>query len=240
MSTTKKKKSTGGHQKELVLQNIQPLTFSQRRAFKAFSSDHNILMYGTAGTGKTFLALYFAMVDVYRRKIRDKCLIFRSAVASRNMGFLPGSARDKMKVYEEPYQHIMSDLFDRSGAYALLKQKGHLQFMSTSFLRGATLDDAVIVIDEFQNMSMHEVHTLLTRVGDNCRVIVCGDTKQSDLVKEESFGGKLIDIASDMASFSTIEFFKEDILRSGFVREFLESYERMCDAGNRRSPVRLA
>jgi len=187
------------------------------------------MMYGTAGTGKTFLALYFGLLETYKRDNHEKVVIFRSSVATREQGFLPGSAAAKMKVYEEPYQRIVADLFDREGAYHALKQRGFIQFSSSSYLRGSTIDDAVVILDEFQNCNWGEIKTVLTRVGDNCRVIICGDMRQTDLdnARETSGGARLMEVCKRMPRFDFVEFFKEDILRSGFVKDFLGAVEEL-------------
>ena len=161
----------------LELAEIEPLTRNQLRAFE---SDKNLVLHGCAGTGKTFISCYLAFDDMTKNQY-EKLVIIRSAVPTRDIGFLPGTEKEKSSVYEEPYYDISIDLFERGDAYQILKTKRLVHFMTTSYIRGITLRDAVILIDECQNMTFHELDSIITRVGENCRVIFCGDFSQSDL-----------------------------------------------------------
>ena len=155
----------------LVLHDIEPLT---RNQVLAFESERNLVLHGVAGTGKTFISCYLAFDDMTKGMYKQ-LIIIRSAVPTRDIGFLPGSEKEKASVYEEPYKDIAVELFQRGDSYEILKTKGLLHFMTTSYLRGITLKDAVIIVDECQNMSFHELDSIVTRVGTNCRVIFCGD-----------------------------------------------------------------
>ena len=213
-------------QPTLSLANINPLTENQHKAFKEFDNDQNLILHGSPGTGKSFISLYLALDDFFNGKNGiQKVVIIRSAQASKNIGFLPGTAKQKMEVYESPYVSICTQLFGRGDAYSILKQKGIVEFESTSFLRGMTIDNAIIIIDEGQNSNFMELKTVLTRVGENTRVIVCGDTKQDDLTSarfsEESGLPLIIRISKKMESISLVEFSVNDIVRSGFVKEFI-------------------
>lgn len=208
------------------LEYIKPLTVNQEKVFHAYGSGKHLLLYGCAGTGKTFLGMYFALSDLFSGKARQ-VIIVRSAVSARDQGFLPGTLTEKMAVYEAPYKDIVAELSGgRRDVYDLLKKKGNLDFMSTSFLRGLTFDDSIVVLDEVQNMTDSEINTILTRVGKNCRVIVCGDFRQDDLKligkrNQESGIQNMIKVAHAMPSFDLIEFGIGDIVRSGFVREYI-------------------
>jgi phosphate starvation-inducible protein PhoH len=208
------------------LAEIKPLTDNQENAFHANGSNKHLLLYGVAGTGKTFLASYFALGDLLVG-IAKKIIIVRSAVTTRDQGFLPGTLQEKMALYEAPYREIFAELCGgRRDVYDLLKKKDYLEFMSTSFIRGVTFDDAIIIVDEVQNCTDHEINSILTRVGKNTRVILCGDHRQDDLKmtgKKNQVSGieNLIRIARAMNSFSLIEFSVNDIVRSGFVREYI-------------------
>ena len=213
-------------QDNLKLENVRPLTENQQKAFSFYDKEQNLILHGAPGTGKSFISLYLALDDLYNGDTElQKVMIIRSAQASKNIGFLPGSAKQKMEVYEAPYNAICSQLFKRGDAYNILKQKGIIEFESTSFLRGTTIDNAIIILDEVQNLSYQEVKTVLTRVGENSRIIICGDTKQDDLTSERfsevSGLPKLLSIIGRMKSISHVEFGVEDIVRSGFVREFI-------------------
>lgn len=199
----------------LSLAEIEPLTKNQ---LEAFESDKNLILHGIAGTGKTFISCYLAFDDMVKG-VYNNLVIIRSAVPTRDIGFLPGNEKEKASVYEEPYKEIALELFQRGDAYEILKTKGLVHFMTTSFVRGITLKDAVIMIDECQNMSFHELDSIITRVGNNCRVIFCGDFRQSDLKTNglESF----MEILKNMGAFDFIDFEIKDIVRSEFVKDYI-------------------
>ena len=199
----------------LSLAEIEPLTKNQ---LEAFESDKNLILHGIAGTGKTFISCYLAFDDMVKG-VYNNLVIIRSAVPTRDIGFLPGSEKEKASVYEEPYKEIALELFQRGDAYEILKTKGLVHFMTTSFVRGITLKDAVIMVDECQNMSFHELDSIITRVGTNCRVIFCGDFRQSDLKTNglESF----MEILKNMGAFEFIDFEIKDIVRSEFVKDYI-------------------
>ena len=199
----------------LVLHDIEPLT---RNQVLAFESERNLVLHGVAGTGKTFISCYLAFDDM-TKGVYKQLIIIRSAVPTRDIGFLPGSEKEKASVYEEPYKDIAVELFQRGDSYEILKTKGLLHFMTTSYLRGITLKDAVIIVDECQNMSFHELDSIITRVGTNCRVIFCGDFRQADLAKNglQDF----IRVLKAMDQFDLIDFEIKDIVRSDFVREYI-------------------
>lgn len=205
---------------------IRPLTINQKNIFINYD-DNNLLLMGTAGTGKTFLSTYLAIKDVLQGKY-DRLIIFRSAVSSRNIGFLPGSEKEKMKVFEAPYSQICADLFERKDAYAILKEKGFIEFESTSFLRGLTFDNSIILIDEVQNLNWQEIKTVLTRVGKNCKVLICGDTAQPDLLENNGKGDviKLLRVAEQM-DIKPIYMTIQDIVRGPFVKSFITSCENL-------------
>src|SRR5210317_2215088 len=162
--------------------HIKPITMAQHNVRTSWEDGQNIIMHGVAGTGKSFLALMLALREVMQENSHYKCVnIIRSVVPSREIGFLPGTAGEKLAAYEEPYVTICKKLFGRSDAYTLLKLKNVIEFTSTSFLRGDTFDDMIIIVDEYQNMNDSEINTIITRVGENSRVIFCGDHRQTDL-----------------------------------------------------------
>ena len=199
----------------LVLHDIEPLT---RNQVLAFESERNLVLHGVAGTGKTFISCYLAFDDM-TKSMYKQLIIIRSAVPTRDIGFLPGSEKEKASVYEEPYKDIAVELFQRGDSYEILKTKGLLHFMTTSYLRGITLKDAVIIVDECQNMSFHELDSIVTRVGTNCRVIFCGDFRQADLAKNglQDF----IRVLKAMDQFDLIDFEIKDIVRSDFVKDYI-------------------
>lgn len=208
--------------------NIRPLTDRQGMFFDAFEDGKNVYAFGSAGTGKSFIALYLGLRAVENRDF-NKVIVFRSTVPSRDMGFLPGSESEKARVYEEPYKDICSELYGRSDAYEVLKQKGLIEFSTTAYVRGITRDNAVIIIDECQNMTFEELSSLITRVGNNSRVIFCGDTKQTDYMPHRQKSGfvKFQKILEQMDRFEGIRFTGEDIVRSELVKDFILTAERL-------------
>jgi phosphate starvation-inducible protein PhoH len=182
------------------------------------------MIHGYAGTGKTFCALYLALEEILSGKSQyDKIVIIRSVVPSRDMGFLPGSIKDKIAVYEEPYKEICDDLFGRGDGYGILKMKKMIEFTTTSFLRGLTFNNAIVIVDETNNMNMAELDTVMTRLGNNSRIIFCGDYRQTDLNKPHERTGirEFMAITNRIPSFTHIEFQKEEIVRSGVVRDYI-------------------
>ena len=211
----KKRKTLAGVNFEL--REIEPLT---RNQLKAFDAADNLVLHGLAGTGKTFISSYLAFDDMTKGEYQ-KLVIIRSAVPTRDIGFLPGTEKEKASVYEEPYKDIANDLFSRGDAYEILKQKNLVEFMTTSFIRGITLRDAVILIDECQNMSFHELDSIITRMGSNCRVIFCGDFRQADLKQSQSGMRHFMQVLKRMELFDFIDFEVEDIVRSDFVKSYI-------------------
>jgi len=206
----------------LALKKISPLNEGQK---KVLETGKNLIVRGAAGTGKTYLLLYKALDLVHRNKF-DKVIIIRSAVATRNIGFLPGSAADKTKVYEAPYESIAIDLYGREDAYKLLKRSDQVEFMTTSFIRGATLDNCYIIVDEFQNMSFHELDSIITRLGDKAKIAFSGDAFQADLQNNGLLPfTAILEKMDDI--FDTVEFTVEDVVRSRIVKRYLtEKYAK--------------
>jgi len=221
----KKNKHTNQTQNHFSLRMIRPLTPNQEETFKSFADGKHLLLHGVAGTGKTFISLYLALDQILNKQKYHKTLIIRSAVASREVGYLPGNLKEKTKVYEEPYKTICDDLFARGDGYEILKTKHLVDFTTTSYLRGLTWDNTIIIVDEIQNLSLHEIDSIMTRIGENCKVILCGDFRQSDLrgynAKKNllTFGS----IVDKMSCFTKIEFEIQDIVRSSFVKSYIKS-----------------
>lgn len=208
------------------LKHIQPITDNQVRTFNAFEEGDNLFLHGCAGTGKTFISIYLALKEIQSGKSRHrKLIIIRTAQSSKDIGFLPGTEKQKLEVYEAPYKAICAELYHRDDAYDILKQKGIIEFHSTSYLRGTTINDAIILVDEVQNQRYVELRTVLTRTGDHSRIILCGDTKQDDLTsdryKEASGLKDIMRVFNYMDSMTTVQFEIDDIVRSGFVRDFI-------------------
>ena len=205
------------------LTDIRPKTEAQRMMMAGYLEGQNVVAYGSAGSGKSFIACYLALKDL-QEKEKQKIIIVRSAVPTRDQGFLPGSLEEKSAVYQIPYVNIINELCQNGAAWEIMTKKGMIEFMTTSYIRGVTLDDAVIIIDEFQNMDPKELESVLTRVGENSQLILCGDTRQSDLErkKQESSFEWLMKVAERMPDwFDMVRFMPCDIVRSGFVKKLI-------------------
>ena len=216
-----------GHLKIRIddLQTFDPLTENQRKFFDAYKrGDYFFALHGVAGTGKTFCALYKSLEEVLDKSNPFcKVILVRSAVQGREIGHLPGDVDEKMEIFQQPYQQICSTLFERRDAYERLKEQGYVEFISTSFIRGMSFDDAIIIVDECQNLSWEEINTCMTRVGYRSKIIFCGDYRQTDLKKKNDLSGlkKFLEIADLMESHTRVEFTVEDIVRSSLVKDWI-------------------
>ena len=210
--------------------DIEPLTDNQKILFKSYKDGKNIIAYGCAGTGKTFITLYNAIQDVLNENTPyERIYLVRSLVSTREIGFLPGDHEDKADIYQIPYKHMVKYMFqmpsdaDFEMLYGNLRSQDTIKFWSTSFLRGTTLDNSIIIVDEFQNLNFHELDSIITRVGENSKIMFCGDASQSDLTKSNERNGihDFMNVLRKMESFDIIEFEVGDIVRSGLVKEYI-------------------
>ena len=226
MKKERKIQSVENSLRQFNLKSISPKTKNQTIAFEEYFQEKNLLLHGVAGTGKTFISLYLALNDILKGEgDKKRVVIVRSVVPTRDMGFLPGTQAEKTAVYEQPYMSICNELFGRDDAYGILKQKGVIDFISTSFIRGLTLNDSIVIVDECQNMNFHELDSVITRFGENSRVCFCGDFRQSDLIRQSEKEGinTFMRVIGHMPSFGSVEFQKEDIVRSPLVKEYILS-----------------
>ena len=217
------------------LKTFEPLTENQRLFFDAYKrGDYFLALHGVAGTGKTFCALYKALEEVLdKNNPFKKVIIVRSAVQSREIGHLPGDVTEKMEIYQQPYVQICDTLFGRKDGYQRLVEQGFVEFISTSFIRGMSFDDAIIIVDEMQNMTFEEIDTVMTRVGYRSKIIWCGDYRQTDLNKKKNdVSGilKFFDVAYHMNAFTKIEFTVDDIVRSSLVKDYIIAKLKYEDA----------
>jgi len=219
-----------------LMTEIEPLTENQKCLFKSYQSNQNIVAYGCAGTGKTFITLYNALQDVLNEKTPyEKIYIVRSLVATREIGFLPGDHEDKSSLYQIPYKNMVKYMFQLPDdaafemLYGNLKTQGTISFWSTSFIRGTTLDKSIIIVDEMQNLNFHELDSIVTRVGEDSKIMFCGDATQSDLVKTNEKNGivDFLKILRIMPSFELVEFGVDDIVRSGLVKEYITAKNQL-------------
>ena len=213
-----------------LLIDIEPLTDNQKKLFESYAEGKHLVAYGSSGTGKTFITFYNALADVLDdRTPYEKIYLVRSLVSTREIGFLPGNHEDKSSLYQIPYKNMVKYMFqmpsdaDFEMLYGNLKAQETIKFWSTSFLRGTTLDNSIIIVDEFQNLNFHELDSIITRVGENTRICFCGDARQSDLNKSNERNGivDFMNVLRKMPSFDIIEFGIDDIVRSGLVKEYL-------------------
>ena len=206
---------------DLRLSDIHPKTEKQQITFEHYHKGKNFCLHGMAGTGKTFMAMYLSLNEILSKNSKARrIIIIRSVVPTRDIGFLPGSIEEKTNVYEMPYSNICTELFINKNAYEDLKDAGKIEFATTSFVRGLTFENAIVIIDECQNMTFHELDSIITRSGNNCRLLFCGDFNQSDLGRKSGIT-EFMDILYKMKSFCMIEFDQNDIVRSGLVREYI-------------------
>jgi len=224
----KRKKPIGN----TYLLEIEPITDNQKKLFDSYADGKHLVAYGTAGTGKTFISLYNALADILDETTPyERIYLVRSLVSTREIGFLPGDHEDKADIYQIPYKNMVKYMFqmptdaDFEMLYGNLKAQESIKFWSTSFIRGTTLDNAIVIVDEFQNLNFHELDSIITRIGENSRIIFCGDASQSDLVKTNDRNGihDFLNILRKMPSFDIIEFGIDDIVRSGLVKEYIIS-----------------
>ena len=207
----------------ILLRKINPITPNQIKTFDSFENNNNLFLHGYAGTGKTFIATYLSLREILSGNEFDKLTIIRSAVPSRDMGFMPGSLTEKTRLFEAPYHEIVNDLFGRGDAYEILKIKRKVEFLTTSYIRGTTMDRSIILVDECQNMVFQELNTIITRVGSSSKIIFCGDYRQSDLNSRNELSGitYFSKIIKTMNNFNFIEFNEKDIVRSALVKDYI-------------------
>jgi len=233
LSQKQKRKANANRQTNvLTMRDIEPITETQETLFDLYDEDFNIAAVGTAGTGKTMCALYLALSDVLELPEYERVIVIRSAVQTREQGFMPGSKAQKEAVYTAPYQDIVNSLFGRGDAWEILKSKRIIEFMTSSFVRGLTFDNAIIVVDECQSMTYHELDSIITRVGESSKIIFCGDTAQDDLQQSRNRAdiSGLVDfmnVIRKIQSFKVVNFKPADIVRSGVVKEYIIAKENL-------------
>lgn len=212
------------------LQNISPMTKNQEKVFDAWDEGENLILTGSAGTGKTFIAMFLALEQILEQgSAYDRVVVIRSVVPVREMGFLPGKMEEKTEPFTAPYKAICEELFEDKSAWNKLTNSNQIQFETTSFIRGRTFDRAIIIVDEMQNLNFHELDSVMTRMGDYCKIIFSGDYLQSDFHDAHEKKGlmKFINIIDHMKYFTKVQFGWEDIVRSNIVRDYITTKEMM-------------
>ena len=230
MAIKKRTAAEEAQKQHFSIKRILPITETQEKVFQSFDEGKHLVLSGSAGSGKSFLAMFLALRDIIKdsNSYYKKLIIIRSAVPSRDLGFVPGTLEEKSKVYQDPYKNIANELIGRGDAWHFLMNKEIVEFQTTSFLRGLTFTDSIIIFDEFQSATFHEIDTVLTRIGENCRFILCGDFNQNDLsIKREKSGFQdAMRILENMDDVAEIRFTIDDVVRSGFVKEYLREKEK--------------
>jgi phosphate starvation-inducible PhoH-like protein len=220
------------------IRTFEALTNNQKRAKESWNKGKNLILSGSAGTGKTYLAFHFALTEVLPKHSEyDKVIVIRSIVPTRDIGFLPGDEKEKKEAYELPYRSIAANVTDREAAWKMMLENKTIEFESTSFIRGLTLDNCIIIVDEMQNLNFHELDSVITRIGYNTRIIFCGDYHQSDFKNANEKNGLLnfLEIIDHMESFDVIKFGWEDIVRSDFVRDYIMTKEMIEEKSNEKT-----
>lgn len=209
---------------------IKPLTQTQENLFRSFYEEYQICALGSAGTGKSFIAMYLSLNEITNGRTQKKIIIVRSAVQGREQGYLPGTQEEKNAPFENPYRDILANLCGKSSTYDDMKEAGIIEFHTTAHLRGLTWDNAIVILDEVQNMDIAEISTVITRLGENTRILILGDFKQNDLSrkkKEVSGIAQLRRIIEKMNSFALLEFTTNDIVRGKLVKEWIVACEEL-------------
>lgn len=214
--------------------SVSPMTENQKKVFRSYGNNRNIMMHGCSGTGKTFLALYLALREIFSGNSPYRSIyLIRNGVPTRKMGFLPGNQKEKDSAYEHPYISICSKIFGRADAYQILKQKKIIEFFTNTFIRGDNFDNCIVIVDEAQNFTWHELNSIVTRFGSDCKVILCGDVTQTDLRTSHEHTGlrDLIQVIKQIGAFDFIELTAHDIVRSDFVKEYVIARDRLIEQG---------
>lgn len=211
------------------MKSVRPLTQGQRQLFESYFMGNNVVANGSAGTGKSFCAVYLALTDILREESDYKeIIIVRSASPTKDIGFLPGDINEKLAPYEEPYRDLFANLLRKNDAYENMKEAGKVRFMATSFVRGLTWDNAIVIVDEVQSFTAHEINSVMTRLGENAKLIVCGDVAQNDLIYNRNIisgYGRMLRVMEKMQTIDIITFTRDDIVRSEFVRAWICALE---------------
>ena len=214
---------------------IEAIGPAQTEAFAKYKENKNLFLTGSAGTGKTFVLLYLAFADVFDDESPyDKVILIRSLLPSRDAGFHSGSLEEKANYYQAPYRQLVKFLFEMqskdefAALWDLLIEQESVEFQTTSFLRGQTFDNAIIICDEAQNLNFAELDTVMCRVGQNTKIMFSGDEAQTAFINNDDKEGmyNFQGILGEMEECEVIKFGIGDILRSGLCRSYLIAKEQ--------------
>ena len=210
--------------------DVKPITTNQQLVFSEWQDNNHMVLAGSAGTGKTFLAMYLALRELLKENSEYyQIVIIRSAVSIRDQGHLPGDRKEKEDAFAAPYKQICYELMEDPTSYAKMLNSKQILFETTSYIRGISHNNSLIIVDEMQNLNFHELDTVITRVGKNSRIVFCGDYRQTDFYRQDEKSGifKFMQILERMNNFSIITFGWEDIVRSGLVRDYIMTKEML-------------
>jgi phosphate starvation-inducible protein PhoH len=240
-TTNSKRKASTRKTFRKSLIDVSPLTPSQLEFFDKYDQDYGLVLSGSAGCGKTFIALFKALEEAKASNYKKTVTIVRSVVPTRDMGFLPGTQKEKEAAYTTPYESLVNSLYGDSNAWETLCGMGVIQFITTSYIRGITIKNSIIIVDECQNCNFHELDSIITRIGSGSRIIFAGDYNQSDFThkKDKDGFGKFLKILNRLNYFHEIQFDWSDIVRDGVVRDYVMTREivekEMDQSGNTRT-----
>ena len=209
---------------------ISPRTPNQQKLVDSFNNNDLTFALGPAGTGKTYIAIALAVRALKNREVR-KIILSRPAVeAGEKLGFLPGDMKDKIDPYLQPLYDALEDMIPAMKLKEYMETKV-IQIAPLAFMRGRTLNDAIIVLDEAQNTTTHQIKMFLTRLGMNAKMIITGDVTQIDLPQKTQSGlVQALRILNGVPGVGMVEFGKKDIVRHHLVQRIVEAYEKYDEA----------
>lgn len=213
---------------------VKPKTLGQEKYVQAIRDNTIVIGVGPAGTGKTYLAVAMA-VSAFRAKEVNRIILTRPAVeAGEKLGFLPGDLQQKVDPYLRP---LYDALFDMLGAenFQRYQEKGNIEVAPLAYMRGRTLDDSFIILDEAQNTTTEQMKMFLTRLGFNSKMVVTGDITQIDLPDGKRSGlVEITKILKNIEDIKTVKFSEKDVVRHKLVQEIIKAYEKFEEAKKRR------
>ena len=204
------------------LVDIDPLTDNQKRLFDSYADDKHIVAYGCAGTGKTFVAASYAAAQLFHRRTQKIIITRPNIEVGKSLGFLPGTLEEKYFPYLEPFQVAFERTLGK-GLYEYALKNKQIDPKPLGFMRGATFDDCIVLVDECQNMTKVEFKMLLSRIGQNCKIVLSGDDDQLD-IKNSGLEDALYRLQG-IRGVEVVRFLEGDIVRSDMCKEIILAYK---------------